>query len=148
MTRTRLFLIVAVLGAVFLVGMSLTWPGLLNPSGFPINRKFLAVSLNGRPFNYERMLHLPTMEVRRNGILRLRAVGHGGCNAWSGDIEFPARHAIAWQSTFTTAVGCAALATEKAYLDALLKTTRWRTEEGTLILEHGTDIIRFMLAPR
>lgn len=148
MTRTRLSLIAAVLTTVFLSGMALTWPGLLNPSGFPINRRFLAVSVDGRPFNYERMVHLPTLEVRRNGVIGLRAVGHGGCNAWSGDVEFPARQAIAWKGTFATAVGCAVWGTEKAYLDALLKTTHWRTEEGTLILEHGPHIIRFMLAPR
>ena len=41
-----------------------------------------------------------------------------------------------------------AMATEGPYLKALLGTTRWRREEGTLILENDTDVVRFALAPR
>ena len=47
MTYLRILAIAAVLGGAFLLGMSLTWPELLyGSSGFPINRQFMAVSLN------------------------------------------------------------------------------------------------------
>ena len=73
MTYLRIFGAIFVLAAVFLVGMWLAWPqSLYNPSGFPLDRTFTALSLNGRPFNPEQMLHHATLHVRRNGILTER----------------------------------------------------------------------------
>jgi heat shock protein HslJ len=149
MAYFRMFAAAAVLVAVFLFGMALTWPAFpYNSTGFPLNRRFVAISLNGEPINYERLPHLPTLEVRRSALLRLRTSGSGGCNAWSGDIVLSAGQSIAWKDIFVTAVGCAAMASERTYLKALLQTTRWRREEGTLILENDTDVLRFQLAPR
>jgi heat shock protein HslJ len=148
MIYLRVLAIGGVLAAAFLFGMWLTWPDFPgNSTGFPINRKFVAVSLNGQPFNYERMPHLPTLEVRRTAMLKFRSSGNGGCNAFSSDVLLtPA--SIAWRDIIVTAVTCIAMATEGPYLKALLTTTRWRREDGTLILENDTDVVRFMLAPR
>jgi heat shock protein HslJ len=148
MTYPRILAMAAVLIAVFVFGMSLTAAQLpFGAEGFPLNRRFIAVSLNGEPFNYERMHHLPSLEVRRNGILKMRAFGHGGCNAWNGDVEFPSGKAVLFKNTATTRMACADLAAERRYLDALLKATRWRAEDRTLILENGNDTLRFHLAP-
>lgn len=148
MTYLRVLGAVFVLFAVFLFGMWLAWPeSLYNPSGFPINRTFTAVSLNGRPFNPEQMLHHATLDVRRNGVLKLRASGNAGCNAFRGEIVLGAGKSVIWSDVFSTALACPAWQSEKAYLRALLKTTRWRREEGTLILENDTDVLRFMLYP-
>ena len=77
-----------VLLGVFLFGMWITWPEFpYNRSGFPINRRFVAISLNGQLFNHERLPQLPTLEVRRSALLQLRAFGSGGCNAWYSDIN-------------------------------------------------------------
>ena len=148
MTYLRILAMASVLVVVFLLGMWLTWPEFPgNSTGFPINRRFVAVSLNGEPFNYERMPHLPTLEVRRTPLLRFRSSGNGGCNAWSGDVSL-SPGGIAWKDIFVTAVTCIAMATEGPYLKALLTTTRWRREEGTLILENDADVLRFQLSPR
>jgi heat shock protein HslJ len=148
MTYLRILAMAAVLIAVFVLGMSLTAAQLpFVADGFPLNRKFIAVSLNGEPFNYERMRHLPSLEVRRNGIMKMRASGHGGCNAWSGDVEFPSGRAVLFKNTAMTRMACPELAAERRYLDALLRAARWRTEDRTLILENGNDVLRFHLAP-
>jgi heat shock protein HslJ len=148
MTYLRILAMAAVLLAVFVLGMSLTAAQLpFVAEGFPLNRKFIAVSLNGEPFNYERMRHLPSLEVRRSGIMKMRAFGHGGCNAWSGDMEFPSGQKVLFKGAVTTRMACPALTAEGRYLAALLKATRWRTEERTLILENDADILRFLLAP-
>jgi heat shock protein HslJ len=148
MTYLRILAMAAVLIAVFVLGMSLTAAQLpFVADGFPLNRKFIAVSLNGEPFNYERMRHLPSLEVRRHGILKTRGFGHGGCNAWSGDVAFASGRSVAFKDAVTTRMACPELSLESRYLGALLKATRWRTEDRTLILENDTDTLRFHLAP-
>jgi heat shock protein HslJ len=137
------------LTAVFLFGMWLTWPEFpYNRSGFPINRRFVAISLNGQPFNPERFSQLPTLEVRRSAFLQHRASGSGGCNSWYSDINLSAARSISWGKGLQTAVWCRAHETEGKYFRALRGATRWRTEEGVLILENETDALRFLLAPR
>jgi heat shock protein HslJ len=149
MIYLRIFGAICTLAAVFLFGMWLTWPDFpYNPSGFPIDRRFVAVSLNDVGFNYERMLHLPTFEVRRSEFQRLRSSGYGVCNAWSGEIVLTADQTIVWKDVQFTTAGCGAAGREDWYLKTLLKTTRWRTEGGTLILENDSDHLRFKLAPR
>jgi heat shock protein HslJ len=144
-----MFAIAGALLGVFLLGMALTWPELLHSAdGFPINRKFIAVSLNDQPFNYERMPHRPTFEVRPSTMMRFRTHGNGGCNAWSGALTFASGQSIAWKDISVTKATCIATPTEGPYLKALLGTTRWRRDRGALILENDKDVIRFMLAPR
>jgi hypothetical protein len=114
MTYVRILAMVAVLIAVFVLGMSLTAAQLpFVADGFPLNRKFIAVSLN----------------------------------AWNGDVEFPSGQKVAFKAVVTTRMACPALSVEGRYLGALLKATRWRTEDRTLILENDADILRFHLAP-
>ena len=149
MSYVRIFAAVGLLTAVFLFGMWLTWPEFpYNRSGFPINRRFVAISLNGQPFNHERLPQLPTLEVRRSALLQLRAFGSGGCNSWYSDINLSAARSISWGKRVTTAAACRAHETETRFLRALHNAVRWRTEEGFLILENDTDVLRFLLAPR
>jgi heat shock protein HslJ len=149
MTYLRMLMIAGTLLGVFLLGMALTWPELLHSAnGFPINRQFIAVSLNGQPFNYERMPYHPTFEVRPSTLLRFRTHGNGGCNAWSGALSFASGQSIAWKDVAITKSTCIATPIEGPYLKALLATTRWRRDGGTLILENDKDVLRFMLAPR
>jgi heat shock protein HslJ len=149
MTYLRISGALCVLLGVFLFGMWLTWPEFpYNRSGFPINRRFVAVSLNGQPLNLERLPQLPTLEVRRSALLQLRAFGSGGCNSWYSDIDLSATQSIAWGKRAATTAGCRAYDTEARFLRALHKAVRWRTEEGFLILENDTDVLRFLLAPR
>ncbi len=148
MTYLRIFGAIFVLAAVFLIGVWLAWPqSLYNPSGFPLDRTFTALSLNGRPFNPEQMLHHATLHVRRNGILKLRGSGNGACNVFRGEIVLGADKSVAWRDVSRTAAACPMLQTEQAYLQALLTATRWRREGGTLILENDTDALRFQLYP-
>jgi heat shock protein HslJ len=148
MTYLRIFGAVFALFAVFLFGMWLAWPqALYNPSGFPINRTFTAVAINGEPFNPEQMLHHATLDVRRNGVFKLRASGNAGCNAFRAEIVFGAGKSVTWRDVLATRAACPAWQVEKVYLQTLLKTTRWRREGGTLILENDTDAIHFQLYP-
>lgn len=149
MTYLRIFGAICVLAGVFLFGMWLTWPEFpYNSSGFPINRKFVAVSLNGQVFNPERLPQLPSLEVRRSAFLRFRASGSGGCNNWYSDIELSPARSISWGRRFATAVACRVQDTETRYLRALHKAVRWRTQDGFLILEDDTDVLRFARAPK
>ena len=148
MTYLRIFGAIFALFTVFLFGMWLTWSAFpSNSSVFPINRTFTAVSLNGQPFNLEQMLHHATLEVRRNDVVKLRATGNAGCNAFRGEIALGTGRSVAWRDVSVTARTCPTWQIERAYLQALLRTTRWRREGGTLILENDTEILRFMLYP-
>src|ERR1041385_7386440 len=112
MTRVRIFGAAGVLRAVVPFGMWLTWPQFPhNPGGFPLDRKFVAISLNGKPLlgtdparPFEN--RVPTLEVRRLSFTRLRAAGHDGCNAWTADIALPITRSVSWQSGFLTAAYC------------------------------------------
>jgi heat shock protein HslJ len=149
MTYLRILGAICVLAGVFLFGMWLTWPEFLhNKTGFPINRKFIAISLNGQPFNHERATQLPTLEIKRSPLLQFRASGNGGCNSWYADINFSGLGSISWGKGLQTALSCRFHETEAQYFRALRAATRWRTEDGVLILENDTDVLRFLLAPR
>jgi heat shock protein HslJ len=54
---------------------------------------------------------------------------------------------MVWGNVFRTGAACAPSDLEANYLQALLGASRWRTEDGELILDNGTDILRFRLAP-
>src|ERR1043166_1534425 len=76
MMIVRIFGAVCALLAVFLFGMWLAWPELpYNPSGFPIDRKFLALSLNGEPLMLRDAPNLATLEVRGHLTFRHRVGG-------------------------------------------------------------------------
>jgi heat shock protein HslJ len=150
MMYLRIFGAICVLAGVFLFGMWLTWPEFpYNPSGFPIGRNFLAVSLNDEPLIRRDMRKLATLEVRGRSTFRHRAGGRSLCNEWGGQITFLPARRILWGTTLHTAAGCTQSLNllEEKYLKALLSASRWRTEEGNLILENGTDVVRFQPAP-
>jgi len=148
MAYLRISAMVGALVAVFLLGMWLTWPELAyNSTGFPINRNFVAVSLNGERINNAELPRPQTFQARRESVFRLRAFGYGGCNGWTGTLLIVPPKSIVWGDRYQTAMACGRAGPyEERYLTALLGATRWRREERTLILENGTDILRFQLA--
>jgi len=149
MTYLRIFGAICVLAGVFVFGMWLALPEFpYNLTQFPINRTFIAISLNGQPFNPERFTQLATLEIKRWRLLQFRASGNGGCNSWYSDVRLAADKSIAWGNGAQTTVRCRAYETEAKYLRALHAATRWRTDKGVLILENDTDVVRFLLAPR
>jgi hypothetical protein len=80
----RIFGAVCALLAVFLFGMWLAWPELpYNPSGFPIDRKFLALSLNGQSLMSRDAPNIATLEVRGHRTFRHRIGGTSLCNRWA-----------------------------------------------------------------
>jgi heat shock protein HslJ len=139
-----------VLLGVFLFGMWLTWRGFPdNPSGLPTGRKFVAVSLNGQPIiSPRRDAKLPTLELKHRSLFNFGVGGTGHCNHWDGDANLLPRRKIVWGKIFRTAMACSESEAEERYIHTLLRTTRWRTEGGYLILENDADVLRFLLAPR
>ena len=148
MMVVRIFGAVCALLAVFLFGMWLSWPELpYNPSGFPIDRKFLALSLNGQSLMLRDAPNIAMLEVRGRLTFRHRVGGTSPCNRWGGHITFFPGKRIVWHNVAKTMAACAPLELDQKYLQALLGASRWRTEDGELILENGTDILRFRPAP-
>ena len=152
--RVRAMLVVRVFGAVcavlavFLFGMWLArpeWP--YNPSGFPLDRKFLALSLNGEPLMLRDAPNIATFEVRGHRTFRHRVGGTSLCSRWGGHVTFLPGHRIVWRNVLNTAAACPTPELEHRYLQALLGAARWRTEDNELILHNDTNIIRLRLAP-
>jgi heat shock protein HslJ len=115
--------------------------------GFPLDRRFHAVSLNGEPLGSGGPKGAPSFEARREGPL-WRAFGSGGCNRWNGTVVFPAPHAIAIRGVVSTRMACPGdNGAEQKYLGALLRVGHWHTENDTLILEDGANILRLKPAP-
>ena len=88
-----------------------------------------------------------TLEVRGHRTFRHRIGGTSLCNRWGGHITFLPGRRMVWGNVFRTGAACAPSDLEANYLQALLGASRWRTEDGELILDNGTDILRFRLAP-
>ena len=127
----RIFGAVCALLAVFLFGMWLAWPELpYNPSGFPIDRKFLALSLNGQSLMSRDAPNIATLEVRGHRTFRHRIGGTSLCNRWGGHITFLPGRRMVWGNVFRTGAACAPSDLEANYLQALLGASRWRTEEA------------------
>ena len=148
MMVVRIFGAVCALLAVFLFGMWLAWPELpYNPSRFPIDHKFLALSLNGELLMLRDAPNIATLEVRGRLTFKHRAGGTSPCNRWGGHLTFLPGQRIVWHNVAKTMATCAPLELDRKYLQALLAAARWRTQDGELILENGTDILRFRPAP-
>jgi heat shock protein HslJ len=150
MTYVRIFAAIGLLAAVFASGMWLTWrDSPANASEFPVGRKFVAVSLNDQPIiSSRRDAKLPTLEIKHRSFFNFGVGGTAHCNHWDGDVSLLPRRKILWGGIRVTATSCSEMEVEERYFRTLLKTTRWRTERGFLIFENGTDVIRFLLAPR
>jgi heat shock protein HslJ len=139
----KLACLVGLLAFVFVFGFWLTSPP------FPTGRRFVAVSLNGAPIvSGIAGVKLPTLEVWHGPFtFTFRAAGTGHCNYWGGQLKLISPGLIRWEGIFQTAMACAASDLETKYLRALLQTSLWRIEKGTLILYNGKDTLRFFLAP-
>ena len=100
MIYLRISAMLGALLAVFLLGMWLTWPELFyNPTGFPINRNFVAVSLNGEPLANAELPRAQTLQARRESMFRLRAFGYGGCNGWIATLMVMPPKSVVWVSS-------------------------------------------------
>lgn len=148
MTVVRIFSAVCALLAAFLFGMWLTWPDwAYNPSGFPLERKFLALSLDNAPLVLPDTPNIATLEVRGRLTFRHRVGGNSPCSRWGGHLTFLPGRRIVWRNVIKTPTACAPVGLDAAFFQALLGTSRWRTEDSELILHNETNSIRFRLAP-
>lgn len=103
-----------------------------SPWGFPLERNFVATSLNGQSLG----ARLPTLTITRDSKQdALRGTGFAGCNRWMGQVTVN-------QSQFgvdqlgTTKMYCAdRMADESSFLNALKAVKRWRMDGATLVLE-------------
>ncbi len=150
----RIFGGICALVGAFLLGMWLAWPEWpYNPSGFPIDRKFVAVSLNSEPLMLREAPKRATLEVRGRLTFRHRAGGTSLCSAWGFPVTLLPGKRIVWKGSgrsFRIAAKVCSPpfeALDERYLQALLSATHWRTQGGNLILSNGTDILSFQLAP-
>ena len=122
---------------------------------FPNRQKFVAVSLNGVPmrFNSIRDPKLPTFEVRRTPLLRLThaPTEPDDATAWSGrnQCSSPAQSIVLEAMSISHGADLRWRRDRGAEIPAHFasRRTRWRTEGGALILDNGTDTLRFLLAP-
>ena len=154
MIYLRIFGGICALVGVFLFGMWLAWPEWpYNPSGFPLDRKFIAVSLNGEPLLHRDAPKRATLEVRGRLTFRHRAGGTSLCSAWGLPVTFLPGKRIRWRGSGGSFRIAAKVCTppfdalDDRYLRVLLSVTQWRTQDGNLILTNGTDVLSFQLAP-
>lgn len=68
------------------------------------------------------------------------------CNYWGGYAIFLPFNRIVWREVYQTAVGCQPIELEEKYLRILLGASRWRIQDGELMFENGSDVLRFRLA--
>ena len=143
MTYVRLTLVAVSLLAAFLLGVWLTQPA------FPVDRKFVAMSLNGDSLLKDGARLAPTFTATRHSTISFGAAGSSGCNQWAADLVLTGTRWIALRKVHSTAVVCPGkMEIEEKFARALPNVTRWRREGGILILENDTDVLRFLLAPR
>jgi len=155
MVYLRIFGGICAIVGVFLLGMWLAWPEFpYNPSGFPIDRKFVAVSLNGEPLMLREAAKRATLEVRGRFTFRHRAGGTSLCSAWGLPVTFLPGKRIMWRGSGRVLRVAAKTCTspfidelDSRYLTALHSATQWHTQDGNLILTNGTDVLSFQLAP-
>ena len=143
LTAAKIAGLVGALVTTFAFGMWFT------SEPFPTGRAFIAISVNGKPIVSARPdVKFPTLHVSRVPFSSdLNATGSGHCNAWGGRIMLVPPNIIIWRGIFRTAIGCGAQDLEDRYFRVLLGTTRWRVEDGSLILYNQTDTVRYFLAP-
>lgn len=103
-----------------------------SPWGFPLERNFVATSINGQTFGGKS----PTLTITRDQKQEtLRGAGFAGCNSWMGQITLD-RDQIGVGQVGTTRMFCAdRMADESVFLNALKSVKRWRMEGPTLVLE-------------
>ena len=103
-----------------------------SPWGFPLERHFVATSLNGQSFGAKS----PTLTVTRDQKQdMLRGAGFAGCNRWMGQVTV-GQNQFDVGNLGTTKMFCAdRMAEESNFLAALKAVKRWRMDGATLVLE-------------
>lgn len=105
---------------------------------FPLGQSWIAVSLNGKPFNGTER---PTFTLDE----QFRVRGYGGCNTFS-TTAFPLREqGLAVGPLAITKRSCEAglMASEKAFLTALRTAAKWDTQVGTLVVRGANGEVKF-----
>jgi heat shock protein HslJ len=105
---------------------------------FPLGQNWIAVTLNGKPFNGAER---PSFTLDE----QFRVRGYGGCNSFS-TTAFPMREqGIAVGPLAITKRACDAsiMASEKAFLMALRTAAKWDTEIGTLVVRGANGEVKF-----
>jgi heat shock protein HslJ len=103
-----------------------------SPFGFPLNQRFMAISLNGQDYAAKS----PTLTVKLDAYRNLATgAGFAGCNVWSGRITLGERQ-FGVGDLGTTKMFCAdRMAAEVSFLTALKSVTRWHMDGPRLVLE-------------
>ena len=105
------------------------------PWNFPLDRQFVATSINGRTIDRK----APTLTVSRDPKSHvLSAVGFAGCNQWSGAVSLgQARFGVG--DLGTRKMFCAdQMSAESDFLSAMKAVKRWHMRGTTLVLEGET----------
>lgn len=104
-----------------------------SPWGFPLEKRFVATSINGQNLGVKP----PTLTITRDPNQQQVLVGAGfaGCNQWNGAVTLNQTR-IGVGNVGTTKMFCAEqMATETNFLSALKAAKRWRLDGPTLVLE-------------
>ena len=115
---------------------------------FPIDREFVAVSLNGKGLGIRsltfRVVYLWKPELGWHYV----AHGSVGCNFWGGRVDFEEHGRLRFWDMYQTALGCVEWKIQEqpvsAFLSAVRGADRWRMESQTLVLGNDRDILRLV----
>ena len=114
-----------------------------SPWGFPIERIFVATSLNGQTLGDK----APTLTITRDPkqLQVLQGAGFAGCNRWNGKVML-SQTGFGVGGLGTTKMYCNdQMVGESNFLSALKAVKRWRMDGSTLVLEG--DRTTLLLAP-
>jgi heat shock protein HslJ len=105
-----------------------------SPWSFPLERQYVATSLNGQ--NYDAQSQSPTLTITRDPKNRvLLGAGFAGCNSWNGRVVL-AQKQFGVGDLGTTKMFCVdQMANESGFLSALKAVKRWHMEGPKLVLE-------------
>lgn len=115
-----------------------------SPWGFPLDRHFVATSLNGQSY----VAKSPTLTITRDAKQdSLLGAGFAGCNQWRGQITLY-QNQIGVGDVGTTRMYCAdRMADESSFLASLKTVKRWRMDGPTLVLEGEQTTLLLSPAP-
>jgi len=113
------------------------------PWGFPIERQFVATTINGQAIGSK----APTLTITRDPKNHtLLAAGFAGCNRWSGAVSLGQLH-FGVGNLGTTKMYCAdKMAAESDFLSTLSAVKHWHMQGTTLVLEGQTASLEWVPA--
>jgi heat shock protein HslJ len=116
-----------------------------SPFGFPLNQRFVAISLNGQDYAAKSPTLSVNLDANRNV---LTGAGFSGCNTWRGEITLGDRQ-FGVGDLGTTKMYCADhMVAEVSFLTALKSVTRWHMDGPKLVLEgERTSLLLAPAAP-